>query len=88
MSTVYRKHPLTAGRIVDGVAFVVTADDNRMHSLNTTASHAWALCKEGATLDEAALALTKKFEVDLETARADLSECFKDLVKRDILVAE
>jgi len=86
MSVTYSKHPLTAGRIVDGVAFVVTANDNRMHSLNRTASHIWALCEGSTTIDEAANALTAKFNVDIETARADVAECFADLVAREILI--
>ena len=30
----YRRNPQTAGRIIDGQAFVVTPADNKLHTLN------------------------------------------------------
>ena len=87
MTVVYRKHPLTAGRLVDGLAFVVTAENNKLHTLNQTASHLWALCDEGLNIEDAAVALSETFEIDVETARADARECLDNLVGRDILTA-
>tara|TARA_R110002096_G_scaffold16898_2_gene57698 strand:- start:29904 stop:30176 length:273 start_codon:yes stop_codon:yes gene_type:complete len=85
---VYRKHSLTAGRIVEGLAFVVTADDNKLHTLNETGSEVWALAASGVTVDEAAEALVKLFQVDLPTARADVLSCLESFVERGILVAQ
>ena len=86
---VYKKHPLTAGRIVEGMAFVVTADDNKLHTLNDTGSEVWALAADGVTVEQAAKALVEMFEVDLETATEDVSSCLQSFVERGILqVAE
>jgi hypothetical protein len=88
MSPRYRKHPQTAGRIVDGLAFVVTADDQKLHTLNSTATRLWELAAGGTTPDEAAEALVALYEVDQEAALLDARECLEDLVARQILVRE
>lgn len=84
----YRKNPLTAGRVVDGLAFVVTPDDNKLHTLNATATRLWQLAGEGVTAEEAAAALAREFEVDEAVALADARGCLEDLVRRAILTAE
>ena len=83
--TTYRKHPNTAGRIVDGLAFVVTADDNKLHTLNETGTEIWALAQDEFTVQKAAEALVKKFEVDLETATADVLESLATFVEQGLL---
>lgn len=85
----YRRHPLSAGRIVEGLAFVVTADNNRLHTLNTTGTELWALAAgAGVTPEEAARALVEKFEVDLEVAMEDAEECLRSFVERGILALD
>lgn len=86
--TTYKKHPLTAGRIVDGQAFVVTADDNKLHTLNETGTEIWALAQEGFTAEQAAEMLVSKFEIDLATATRDVLESLEDFVSQGILQAE
>lgn len=86
----YRRHPQTAGRIIDGLAFVVTADDNRLHTLNESATRLWKLAQAdgGCTAGQAADALVASYEVDHETALRDAERCLADLARRRILVAE
>ena len=86
----YRRHPQTAGRIIDELAFVVTADDNKLHTLNLTATQLWKLASErdGCTPEQAADVLVTQFEVDRATALRDADVCLRDLVERRILVAE
>jgi hypothetical protein len=88
MAPRYQKNPLTAGRIIEGQAFVVTADNNRLHTLNSTATHLWKLADSGFTAEEAADDLCRHFAVDRDTALADLEEVLPDLVERQILVAK
>lgn len=83
----YRKNPQTAGRILDGLAFVVTADDNKMHTLNASASVLWSLAATGVTVEQGATALVQQFEVELPVAMSDVAECLASLVARGILVA-
>lgn len=85
-SPTFRRNPLTAGRIVDGQAFVVTPDNNKLHSLNSTATHLWVAAAAALTLDDAARALSDEFDVTFETARADAAHCMEDLVARGIFV--
>jgi hypothetical protein len=84
----YRKNPATAGRVIEGMAFIITPEDSKLHTLNTTASHLWELARDGFTLEQAAGALAARFDVDEITAHADVKECVEDLVARQILVAE
>ena len=88
MATIYRKHPLTAGRVLDGIAFVVTADDNKMHTLNGSGSLLWQLGSDGLTVQEGAEAICAEYEIDLETARADVQECLRSFVDQGLMVAE
>lgn len=82
----YRRHPNTAGRIIDGQAFVVTADDNKLHTLNATATRLWQRADGGCTEDEAADELVAHYEVDRDTALRDVRQCLDDMVTRQILV--
>ena len=84
----YRQNLHTAGRVIDGQAFVVTPKDNRMHSLNETATRLWQLAKHGCTAEDVVTMLTSEFEVDGETARADVQTCIDDLLAREILLVD
>lgn len=87
MTRRYVKNVQTAGRIIDGLAFVVTPGDNKLHTLNASATLIWHLAATGTTAEEAAAAMCERFEVDLEMARGDIEACLADLVAREILVA-
>lgn len=88
MPVLYRRNPQLAGRIIDGLAFIVTPDDNKLHTLNAQATAIWRLSADGCTIDTAADALVRDFEVDLETARRDVTACLEDLATRRILIAD
>jgi len=89
MSVKYHRNPQTAGRLIDGMAFVVTPDDNKLHTLNNTATKLWELAGEddGCTVDSGASELVKHFQVGEAQAKTDVSVCLDDLVRRQILVA-
>jgi hypothetical protein len=88
MARIYRKHPLTAGRVLDGIAFVITADDNKMHTLNGAGTLLWSLGADGITVDKAAEELVLAYEVDLETARQDVTECLESFVAQGRMQAD
>ena len=84
----YRRNPHTAGRVVDGLAFVVTPDDNKLHTLNVSATKLWTIAKSSPiSADDAARALVESYDVDEDTARTDALACLEDLVARAIFVA-
>lgn len=88
MSRIYRKHPLTAGRVLDGIAFVITADDNKMHTLNRSGSLLWTLGQDGVTIDHAASELVREYDVDLDTAKNDVTECLESFVSQGLMQAD
>ena len=81
----YVRHPQLAGRVVDGLAFIVTAEDNKLITLNAAATLLWQELKEPQNSDHLAAALSARYEVSLENAKADVQECLDDLVARQIL---
>lgn len=82
----YRRNPQTAGRVIDGQAFIVTPDDNKLHTLNGAATQLWVLAVKEITTDDAATALCEEYEIDRETATRDAEACLDDMVARQILV--
>jgi hypothetical protein len=84
----YRRNPHTAGRVVDGLAFVVTPEDNKLHTLNGAATELWSRAAAPLTAADAAELLVALYEVDPATARQDAEACLADLAARGILLAE
>ena len=82
----FERHPNVAGRVVAGLAFLVTSD-NRLQTLNATATRIWEAAKTPTNVDEVAALLCAEFDVSMDTARADVEECVGDLIKRSILTA-
>jgi hypothetical protein len=84
----FRRNRHVAGRVIDGLAFVITPDDNKLHTLNGSATRLWLLAGERAlTAEDAARALLETYEVDEATARKDAEACLEDLCARGILLA-
>lgn len=84
----YRRNPQTAGRVIDGQAFIVTPDDNKLHTLNGAATQLWVLAANSITADDAAARLCEEYEIDQETAAQDAAACLDDMLARQILVEE
>ena len=85
----YRRNSQTAGRVIEGQAFVITADDNKLHRLNVQATVLWDLSAERPLTSQlAADALCERFEVEHERALQDAQECLENFVARKIFVAE
>jgi hypothetical protein len=88
VAATYQQNPRTAGRIIDGTAFVVTPDDNRLHTLNGTGTFVWSLAEGPVTLDQVAGALAARYEVDGARARVDAEQFLGDLTSRGILTTK
>jgi hypothetical protein len=87
MSARYHQNQQTAGRVIEGQAYIVTPNNQKLHTLNQTATVLWQLAAGGCTADEAADTLVARFQVEREQALADATRCLEDLVVRQILVA-
>lgn len=85
-ATLYRRHPQLAGRVVDKLAFVVTGRNNKLHTLNSTATRIWELCTTPQSCPDVATVLSTEFAVDYDQALSDARACMEDLVSREILI--
>ncbi len=82
----YLQNPRMASRTLEGHAFVVSTDDNKMISLNRTATVVWELAEAGCTLDDVVAALVGRFQVSEDAARQDAAAFLDDLCRRGVLV--
>jgi hypothetical protein len=71
--------------VIDGLAFVITPDDNKLHTLNKTGALVWTLAESGCTLEEISLRMANSFEIAREQALTDALHFCEDLVARRIL---
>ena len=85
--THYQQNPRTAGRVIDGLASIVTPDDNKLHTLNPTATHIWERARSGCSVDELVKAVCERFDVSPEQAARDVEAFCADLLARGILEA-
>ena len=56
-----------------------------MITLNETAAEIWDMLKDGKTAHEAAAALSEKYGVSIEKAKADVAKIVDPLIKEGIL---
>jgi hypothetical protein len=79
---------LAAAKVFDGEAIVINVVTGRYYDLEGTGALAWTLLTAGASVDEAADALSQRFEVDVETARGDLEALVQRLLAEELIVAD
>ncbi len=60
-------------KLVDG-GMIYDADQQQVHHLNGTAAHVWEACQQGRSCGEIARELQRLYEVELDSARADVKE--------------
>ncbi|OIO00262.1 MAG: hypothetical protein AUJ51_10720 [Elusimicrobia bacterium CG1_02_56_21] len=77
-----------AYRRIAGEVFVVDAPRSEMHELNGPAALIWEGLAAGKTKKDLVKAMTAEFEVDGETALADLEIFIKDLLESGLLSAK
>ncbi len=77
-----------AGEIIVVPTGEAAMDFNGILTLNESAAYLWDFLTKGISLDELALKLTEKYEVDQTTALADTKELIDLLKKRDIIADE
>lgn len=80
------RHPRTASRIIDGQAVVINVDQNRLYTLNATASRVWQRLGEGASLDDLAAEICHVFDIDGMTARNDCRRLCDELTTLGLVV--
>jgi len=76
--------PRVAYRQIGDQVVVVDPVDNRLLTLNETGSAAW-LALDGRTVGEVASRIAQQFEVDPETAVADVKHLLQGLLDRGLV---
>jgi hypothetical protein len=81
----YRYTARTAFQVLDGLAVVVATRKRTVHRLDEVASDLWKFLEPGRTVDELVDFLLSEYEVDTGTARNDVVEFVRELVKKELL---
>lgn len=87
MDTYPVPHPDSAGRVLDGEAVVVTPSDSKMHTLNEVGTWLWERCDGTRSVADLIDELIDEFDVDEDTAKADVTGFVRALVDRGVLEA-
>jgi hypothetical protein len=82
----WRIDPRLAWQLVDGEGIVIDLPNGRVVGFNAVGSLVWSMLE---TSEEAAIAdeVVRRFDVDLETARADVRGFVGALVERGFVAA-
>jgi len=74
-------------RVVEGEMVVMDKQSEQIHQLNQTASFIWQLCDGDHDRQQIAEELAAAFEVDAETADADVADTLTKLEEIGLLVS-
>ena len=77
--------PAVVGRIVEGEAVLVLADQGQVKVLNEVGARIWALADGTRTLRQIVAALCDEYEVDHAQAEADVIDFVAQLAERGII---
>lgn len=72
----------------DHTGIVFNPDSNKVMTLNASGVELWKAFEKNHSIEEAALMLTEKFEVNIDTARRDAEAFAKILVEKGLLSLE
>ena len=75
----------SASRVIDGVAFLVSVDRQMMLELNEVGTFVWEMLARPTALEAIVAGVADEFEVDVETARADVHAFLATLVDRGVV---
>lgn len=82
----YRRRSSVVSRTVDGRAVLVVMGGETLHSLNQTGTRLWDDCCSGEfDPDSLAQELVQRYEVRLESARADVSRFLSSLIEVGVI---
>jgi hypothetical protein len=78
-------NPAVVGRIVEGEAVLVLAEQGQVKVLNETGARIWALADGTRTLRQIAATLCKGYEIDPSQAETDVLDFTAQLAERGIV---
>jgi hypothetical protein len=84
----YDKSPQIDHRTIGGEAFIITAADSKIHSLNAVGSFVFDLCDGKTGIETIVRAVVAEFEVDEAQARSDVEAFLASLEQRGMVVRQ
>lgn len=84
----YRRANRIAARVIDGAAFVVSVDQQRMVELNEVGTFIWEALEAPATVESLVAAVTEEFTVEASQARSDVETFLGQLEARGVVAHE
>lgn len=75
-----------AFRRIAGELYIVDAAGSRLHELNGTAALVWEGLAAGKTEEAIVSAIAGEYEIDKDSARADLKEFVKELLAAGLVL--
>jgi hypothetical protein len=70
-------------RVIEGEVVILDKQTGRIHQLNSTASFVWT--RLGTPLAAIVSEMVREFEVEVETARADVAQVAAELVRLELV---
>ena len=80
----YILRSVAGNHIVVGVG-AASVDFNGMININETGAFLWKIFENGASIDEAAELMIKEYDIDIETAKADVTAFVEKLEAADLI---
>ncbi len=81
----YQYADRTAFQILDGLAVVVATRKRMVHRLDEISTELWKYLEPSRTVDDLVRFVVSEYEVDRDTAQADMTEFVEDLVRKELL---
>jgi hypothetical protein len=78
-------NPLLAWREIEESVVIISPEDSLVHELNDTASFIWKQFNGKRTFEEIAARLVEEYEIDMETALADIERLAIALGEKGLL---
>ena len=81
-----KPHPQTAGRVIDGEAILMLADDSEIQVLNTVGSRIFELADGSRSISEIAQVIAREYQVDEAQAQQDALSFVRQLVAQNVMI--
>ena len=83
-----KPHPQTAGRVIDGEAILMLADDSEIQVLNQVGSRIFELADGSRSVSEIAQVIAAEYQIDEAEATEDALAFLRQLVAQNLMVFE
>ena len=82
---IYIKSHELVEQVVEGEIVVLDKASGLIHQLNSTAGTIWKACDGKADADNIAAQIAKQYDIDIESAKADVETTLKQLEQQKLV---